>query len=284
MNLSILYRGPLASCNYGCTYCPFAKRIENREQHAADEQALVRFLGWVESQQDRHTVSVFFTPWGEALIHRRYQAAFIRLTRMPHVRKVTIQTNLSGRLSWLETCDKSRMALWATYHPGEVSRERFLRRCDELIERGVAFSVGVVGMRDHLEEIEHIRRLLPPQVYVWVNAYKRVSDYYAPEDIERLDRIDPLFFYNNVRHVSRGKECRTGEQVISVDGEGTIRRCHFVRDPIGNIYADDWESVLRPRLCTNDTCGCHIGYVHMPHLELDRVFGDGILERIPVVE
>ncbi|MEN8446791.1 MAG: radical SAM protein, partial [Cyanobacteria bacterium J06555_13] len=26
MNLSILYRGPLLSCNYGCEYCPFAKR------------------------------------------------------------------------------------------------------------------------------------------------------------------------------------------------------------------------------------------------------------------
>ena len=26
MNLSILYRGPLSSCNYACGYCPFAKR------------------------------------------------------------------------------------------------------------------------------------------------------------------------------------------------------------------------------------------------------------------
>ena len=30
--LSILYRGPLSSCNYGCEYCPFAKREESRAE------------------------------------------------------------------------------------------------------------------------------------------------------------------------------------------------------------------------------------------------------------
>ncbi|MEO0844412.1 MAG: radical SAM protein, partial [Cyanobacteria bacterium J06643_5] len=35
--------------------------------------------------------------------------------------------------------------------------------------------------------------------------------------------------------------------------------------------------------CSNDTCHCHIGYVHLDYLELDKVFGDGILERIPVM-
>ena len=38
---------------------------------------------------------------------------------------------------------------------------------------------------------------------------------------------------------------------------------------------------LRPRSCTNDDCGCHIGYVHLEYLELDKVFGAGILERVP---
>ena len=39
--------------------------------------------------------------------------------------------------------------------------------------------------------------------------------------------------------------------------------------------------MLRPRLCPNATCGCHIGYVHRPELEMDRIFGAGLLERIP---
>jgi hypothetical protein len=69
--------------------------------------------------------------------------------------------------------------------------------------------------------------------------------------------------------------------VISVDGDGTMRRCHFVRTPLGNIYEPGFERALLPRPCTNETCGCHIGYVHMDELRLHEVFGAGVLERIP---
>jgi hypothetical protein len=68
--------------------------------------------------------------------------------------------------------------------------------------------------------------------------------------------------------------------VISVDGDGTARRCHFIRAPIGNIYTLGWEAALRPTPCPNATCGCHIGSVHMNELKLYEVFGDGVLERV----
>jgi hypothetical protein len=69
--------------------------------------------------------------------------------------------------------------------------------------------------------------------------------------------------------------------VISVDGDGIMRRCHFIKEPIGCLYDADFAKALSPRTCTNATCGCHIGYVHLEELGLDRVYGDGLLERIP---
>jgi MoaA/NifB/PqqE/SkfB family radical SAM enzyme len=280
MNLTILYRGPLASCNYACEYCPFAKRTETDAEHVVDRQALGRFLAWIgERRADR--IAVFFTPWGEALIRRRYQQALVTLTNMPNVTKAAIQTNLSCRLEWVEACDRRRLGIWATYHPGQVDRARFLARCRELERRGVRFSVGVVGLKEHATEIEALRRELPPDGYLWINAYKRVPEYYTEAEVARFTGIDPLFPINNQRHPSAGRACRTGHSVISVDGDGTIRRCHFIRDPIGNLYEPGWEKALQERPCTNATCGCHIGYVHMPHLGLDAIFGDGILERIP---
>lgn len=39
---------------------------------------------------------------------------------------------------------------------------------------------------------------------------------------------------------------------------------------------------LAERPCSNDTCGCHIGYVHLDRLGLYATFGDGVLERVPV--
>lgn len=279
MNLTILYRGPLSSCNYACPYCPFAKHTETDAEHAADADALERFLNWVEVQNGSHTLSLFFTPWGEALVRRRYQKAIIRLTNLPHVQKVAIQTNLSCRLDWTQECDRDKLGLWATFHPGEVARATFAEKCREATNRGVRYSVGVVGMKEHQDEIAALRQELPHDIYLWVNAYKRVVDYYSDNDVAFLTAIDPLFPLNNVRHPSLGRACLTGETVFSVDGDGTMRRCHFVKAPIGNLYTLDWQTALHPRPCTNETCGCHIGYVHMPDLGLYEAFGDGLLER-----
>jgi MoaA/NifB/PqqE/SkfB family radical SAM enzyme len=280
MNLSILYRGPLSSCNYGCEYCPFAKHRETRQEHEKDRLALTRFVDWVTGRTGDQ-IGVLFTPWGEALIRKRYQQALIRLTNMPNVVKAAIQTNLSCRLEWVEECDKRKLALWATYHPGETTRQKFLAQCMDLDRRGVRFSVGVVGLKEHLPDIEALRGELPSHVYLWINAYKRVRDYYSDEDLQRFETVDPLFRINTHYHSSIDRACRAGESVISVDGDGLIRRCHFIKAPIGNIYTPGFEQLLKPSLCTNQTCGCHIGYVHMPELKLYEVFGEGVLERIP---
>ncbi len=278
MKLSILYRGPLSSCNYGCDYCPFAKHRETSAEHQHDRQALERFLAWVTGRSEDQ-IGIFFTPWGEALIRKRYQDAFVQLSALPQVTKVAIQTNLSSRLDWVERCSKEKIAFWTTYHPGQTTRERFLAKCQELIKREVRFSVGVVGLPEHMGEIAALRQALPEQVYLWINAYKR--HLYTADEMSRLHNIDPLFPLNTRHYPSLGHACHAGESVISVDGDGVVRRCHFIKTPIGNLYDADFEQCLTKRPCTNTTCHCHIGYVHMPELRMNEVFGDGILERIP---
>jgi MoaA/NifB/PqqE/SkfB family radical SAM enzyme len=280
LTLSVLYRGPLSSCNYGCAYCPFAKRAETAAELETDRRALGRFVDWV-ARREGDRIGVLFTPWGEALTRRWYQDALARLTHLPHVTRAAIQTNLSCRLDWTDACDKTRLALWITFHPTEVSRERFVEKCRELDRRGVRFSVGVVGLKEYREEAAALRCELPAHVYVWVNAYKREPGYYTPDDLRHFEAIDPLFPVNTRHHASRGRSCRCGTSVIAVDGDGTARRCHFVREPIGNIYEDGFERALFDRPCPNATCGCHIGYVHLDELRLYGVFGAGVLERVP---
>ena len=279
--LTILWRGSLASCNYGCAYCPFAKTKDDRQALAADRAALERFVAWALSRP--YPLSLLFTPWGEALIRGYYRKALARLSQGAGIGTVAIQTNLSCPLDWLADCDLASLALWTTYHPGETDRARFLAKIHRLHALGARYSVGVVGLIAHLEEIEGLRRELPDAAYLWVNAYKRTSDYYAEEEIERLLAVDPFFELNNRSYNSLGRACRAGESVISVMADGTVRRCHFLERPLGNIYDSDFESVLRPRPCAAETCRCHIGYSHLVDLDLPGLFGSGFLERRPDV-
>src|SRR5258708_26606192 len=84
MKYHVLYRGPLSSCNYGCDYCPFAKRAETRAELERDRQALQSFVDWITAQNQRR-FGILFTPWGEALIRRSYQQALAALTHLSHV-------------------------------------------------------------------------------------------------------------------------------------------------------------------------------------------------------
>jgi MoaA/NifB/PqqE/SkfB family radical SAM enzyme len=279
MNLSLLYRGPLASCNYDCPYCPFAKRRDSVAQLREDRAALHRFVEWARQNAAGDRLSILFTPWGEGLSRSWYRDAIVTLSRLSHVDRVAIQTNLAGRLHWLSEVDPERAALWATYHPGQVSRERFLSQCATVDRYGLRYSVGVVGLPEHRAEAVALRRALRPDVYLWVNAAEGHT--YSTVDEEAWTAIDPHFGYSVRPHESGGHECRTGESVLSVLGDGTVRRCHFVPTRLGNLYDGSYRAALRPRPCENSFCDCHIGYIHLKRLPLDQVFVGGMLERIP---
>jgi MoaA/NifB/PqqE/SkfB family radical SAM enzyme len=281
MSLSILYRGPLASCNYDCPYCPFAKRRDGPAALRADRAALTRFVDWAAANPAGHRLSVLFTPWGEGLTRGWYRDALVRLSHLSHVDRVAIQTNLSARLSFVDLANRDTLALWATYHPGQVPLPRFLRQCGILDAAGVRYSVGVVGLPAHLDAARTLRAALDPRVYLWVNAADGHG--YTAEDEAQWTAIDPHFGYSARPHASLGYECRAGESVVSVDGEGTVRRCHFIAEPLGNLYDGSYLDGLRPRPCVNAICDCHIGYVHLKRLPLYDVFAGGVLERIPYV-
>jgi MoaA/NifB/PqqE/SkfB family radical SAM enzyme len=277
MDLTVLYRGPLASCDYDCPYCPFAKRRDSTAQLRADRDALERFARWAADSEDE--LSLLFTPWGEGLVRSWYRRTLTELSRLPHVRRVAIQTNLSCRTGWLAEADLDTLALWCTYHPGQTPYDRFLAKCHDLADRGVRFSVGVVGLPAHLAAARRLRADLPPHVYLWINAAEGHT--YGDAEADDWSTLDPLFPYSRHPHRSAGLPCRTGESVISVDGTGTVRRCHFVRDELGNLYDGSYREALRPRACPLAVCDCHIGYVHLESLPLYDVFAGGVLERVP---
>lgn len=277
--LAILYRGRLDSCNYGCSYCPFSKRDPARRVLERDRRELARFVAWAEGEA-RWELEILFTPYGEALIWPHYQEALVALSRCAHVRQVSIQTNASGRLGFLDAADRGRVSLWISWHPTEIALDPFAARILELHRAGTRLSVGAVAVPAHLELVEALRVALPVEVPMWINAQKP-NVRYAEAERARWRAIDPAFDLDVRRHLTRGAACLTGEDTVSVAGDGTITRCHFVDDVLGNLYRDDLGEILRPRPCSRARCDCWIGYSNLPSLDLRRTFsGDGLLARI----
>jgi hypothetical protein len=278
--LSVLYRGRLASCNYACGYCPFAKRRDSREALARDAADLQRFVAWALAQT--RPLQVLFTPWGEAMIRKPYRQAMLQLAAAAHVHTVSIQTNLSGPTAWLSEAPVGKLGLWCTYHPGETTQARFLERCARLSAMQVRFSVGVVALREHFDEIRSLRAALSPAVYLWLNAYNDLGPGYYTEDEQAwLAAIDPWFGHNAQPSRSAGRPCRAGSDAISVDGDGTVRRCHFLPQVLGNLYKQPIDEMLAERSCRRRMCDCYIGYAQRRDLPFVDDFGDGVLMRVP---
>ena len=280
--ITLYYRGVLSSCNYDCSYCPFAKHKSPPAELEQDARDLELFVDWVTRRSVEGPLRILFTPWGEALIRPWYTRALVQLSRCEHIERVAIQTNLTGVLGQLDRADRRRLAFWVSYHPDETTLKAFLGRLAELDAMGFEYSVGCVGIAAHWHSIESLRARLPDSIYLWVNADKSMG---RPDDdaIARWEQIDPLFRLNVEDYPSRGRRCGSGERSFLVAGDGSVRRCHFVDECVGNIYDDGFR--LRghaPRVCPLATCDCHIGYSHLDDLQFEEIYGQGFVARIPV--
>ncbi|CAJ1313895.1 Radical SAM protein [Paenibacillus nuruki] len=282
MQTTIYYRGKLSSCNYSCPYCPFSKTVDSKETLMQDRQQLAQFMEWVRQQEYAgHQLSIFFNPYGEALVHAWYREAMIELSHMSHITKVAIQTNLSVKLDWTAQLNPVKASFWATYHPGQVREDRFIAQGMTLYNQGIVFSAGTVGLREAFPAIHQLRAKLPEDVYVWVNAFKDRPRYYSEAEIEELSEIDPYFRDNLQDYDSLGQACRAGEHVFYVQGSGIVKRCYQDKRVIGHLYRHSLEQLSQERPCQMKTCGCYIGYIHMKDQPFASLYGERLLERVP---
>jgi len=219
MKVDITYRGPLASCDYACDYCPFAKQYDDAQARVIDKAALERFVGWVASREGIDEVEVLITPWGEALVRKWYRAAIVRLSHMPHVSKVVIQTNLSCPVTWLVDAEAKSVALWTTFHPTETSIKSFVSKTSALDALGVSHSVGIVGKNENQKIARLLKDSLNPETYLWVNAYKDEPLHYSESDIEYFRDIDSLFDFTAVPQFHNIDNCLFLSGSSSIGGE-----------------------------------------------------------------
>ncbi len=119
-------------CNFDCPYCvstgDWSKSRRYDWTDPADRDVLAATVGWIG--QRPHPVEVRLGSLGEPFASSFFLQQAGWLTRQDNVRYVELLSNaslLERRLPLLaEAADLAKVSLWLTWHPGEVSLEKFI--------------------------------------------------------------------------------------------------------------------------------------------------------------
>lgn len=272
----LLYRGFVKSCNYACSYCPFAHSADSALEIADDKKALKSFCLFVKESRPDERFEIMFVPAGEIGILEYYRQAIAELCQMQNVTKVVFQTNLSYKLDWLEKCN-SKLAVWASFHPSETSKERFVDQCAKLEKKGIRYSAGGVAIKENIAELLFIQKQI--KSYFWLNAYRHKNDYYSKADITAFAEIDSLFPFTAGRHQCKGKWCECGSEAFFISNGGVVKKCNFTDDVLGHINDTGFEFPSQKVICSQEECNCYLGFSNFES-NISVHFGSSKLERI----
>lgn len=277
----VQYRGSLKSCNYGCSYCPFAKKTSAEPELLQDREQLKRFTDSLAGGK-RRAAAVQIVPYGEALIHPWYWEAFGVLSRLEAIQAAGAQTNLSFPvLECLRVFDdnggmREKLRLWCTFHPEMVSARQFASQCTVLTEQGISYCVGAVGIPENLNRIRELKRLLPSGVYLWINRMDGMKRKYTEEEREVFLSLDPWFDQEIRWKQSDPSLCRNR---LFVEADGSMRLCNIGPELLDNWYEEEKRTEEVP--CGRKRCSCYLAYGGRQDQIQAMSFGRFPLFRIP---
>lgn len=276
----IQYRGSLKSCNYGCSYCPFAKRPSSPSELLKDREDWMRFVGHLETQGEPYG-AVMVVPYGEALIHDYYWEGLARLSRMGTMDAVGAQTNVSFDIDRQLTIfkenggRKEKLRVWATFHPEMTTVPLFAEQCRKLLSAGIRVCAGAVGVPENLETLRRLKEALPGGCCLWINRMDGLNRRYTEEEQQAFLRIDP-WFYREL-HVKKAMPEQCPGRLF-VESDGRMRRCTISAPPEGNWYDTGGTETLP---CRKKACTCYLAYGGRMDCEERTAFGRWPLFRIP---
>ncbi len=282
----IQYRGSLKSCNYSCSYCPFSKHPMSDKELGKDKTQWFAFVSSLHEIAARfHICALQVVPYGEALIHPWYWEGLGDLCGISEIEAVGAQTNFSFSLPealkhFEHTGGKrEKLRLWATFHPEMVSVADFVGKCQKVLDEGIIFCVGAVGVPENLTLLQNLREELPREIYLWINKMDGLNRPYSKKEKEGFTVIDPYFAYQLNPVLSDVSQCRGR---LFVEGDGKLRTCNISRN-----WQMAWEELCQAASfpepeCGRRVCSCYLAYGGRADFAYRDVFGDYSVFRVPV--
>lgn len=251
------YNGRYAHCNYSCPYCYVATSV-NKGMH------IVYDLDKWEKAFSRHfenTDTVFYFSYGEPTMGgNHFYEALEMIARHPNW-SVRMTSNVSvplDRLLNTTLAKEGRLNVNASFHPTQISVEKFIEKCDQLRSGGIDPSVIYVMYPDQIDDLDSkFMPLFRKKGYrVHIRAFrglykgKKYPQAYTKEQwVKTAKYMDEANFKYQLTAVNGlGRMSMLGMTHILVDNYGKIEMCDsYVGDRrYGNIFDDKIHLDLQP--------------------------------------
>lgn len=315
---TVLYRGSLKSCNYSCSYCPFAKHRALASELEQDRRNFERFCASMEQRAESFSIgAVFVTPYGEASIHRWYWEGLSRLAALPGIHRVGMQTNLSFSIEASlrifdafedngpgGSSERGRIEPCPIGggHPGQESTDRAgLERKREKLCIWATFHPEMTTVD---EFAARCHKLVRNGISVCAGAVG------VPENMRLVRNLRETLsssVYLWVNKMDGLKRRYTQEEIASftevdpffgyeldnppadasmctdrcfVEADGRIHTCNISRAKAVNWYDGSEEAIFEP-MCSRKRCSCYLAYGGRTDFALRDVFGGYPVFRVP---
>jgi MoaA/NifB/PqqE/SkfB family radical SAM enzyme len=266
--LRIWYVSALQRCNFRCSYCVTGQaRVNSKEEWAQpmDLNRHVKVLEWIAALPYRVTIRI--ASIGEPFVSGPYLDSLAKLSHSGNIEFLELLTNGSfapiNFQRFVEAAAPERIRMWMTFHPGQVSRERFLRGALLAREKGVEAVVHALLFPDNVEEIRALKtdceaEGLRLHIGYGLNFNNAFPDRGLVPILEEPG-VDPAALawntgfsaelYRQAENPS-GALCAAGHDYVYIDPCGSVHRCRTYsliagEAPLGNIFDPSFKLKVR---------------------------------------
>lgn len=251
-------------CNYACSYCSQNHNrhalINGYTAHAFDNHPLEKWIDGFKRHFSTRQLSLVITG-GEPMLDQKNMIPLLtKLTSMPTVECIRIDTNSFWNPNSYKHIDTSRIILMCTYHPEQTTEERFINKIKKFIEFG--FQIGMVNFvmnhnnfNSYLDVQKKVAALGVP---LHPNPLSNSQGFYSKEDLDVLAHYLPNADYRYRTQIDSplGKKCLFPALAYQMNQNGNIYvGCH--KEERGSFFYDNLpDAFAGPVPCPSKTCLC----------------------------
>lgn len=259
---------PALRCNFSCSYC-FTRSMKKHafsEEHFLQAKSVFDKLSRIE---DSLLVRINFD--GETLVDDWAMKIAVHINGITNVKSCEFLTNNSiDPREYLHRLDPQKTYFNCSFHPENISLEKFFEHIDILRQEGIGVIANMVitpqlirDVPDLCEAFEKKAIRFRPCLLIGYYQGKVYPHDYSEDDLEILKEhyYSPIEFEYMKGKSPKGKECFAGVDMLNIFLDGSVRRCSISQiGHVSDLVSGKKKLKQKPYPCPHDDCVsfCHI--------------------------